>query len=93
MVRPDGSVLVRLSLAATNSSISLFAGIPFHSKPERSPITVTMVEAYAPSYRASIGASPRRSVFTNPVSSVVAMSELPVSMNASAVTSRRVPLA
>ncbi|GIT04788.1 MAG: hypothetical protein CM1200mP29_01990 [Verrucomicrobiota bacterium] len=51
-----------------------------------------MVEAYEPSYLASIGASPRRSVVTKPLLSVVAMSELPVSMNDSAVTSRFSPL-
>ena len=39
----DGSVFVRCNLAATSSSIELFAGMSSHAKPPRSPITVSVV--------------------------------------------------
>ena len=42
---PDGSVFMRSSFAATSSSMRPFAGGACHTKPVRSPITVSTVLA------------------------------------------------
>ncbi len=72
--------------------MALWTGRWTHSKPVRSPMTTTVLAAYAPSYRASMVASPRRAVVSSPVLSTVTTSVLLDSTNASAVTSRTRPV-
>ena len=82
---------MRFHFDATSSSMRLAFGGSCQVKPSRFPITVNVVAAYAPSYRASTGASPRRRLSSSPAASSLAISLSPLVKNACCVTSRRVP--
>ena len=85
---PLGSIFMRSHLRVTSSSILLHFSGSFQANLVRSPITVMVVAAYAPSKRARMAASPRRRLVMRPVLSASITSMLPLSTKASAVTSR-----